>query len=176
MARLPRIDPLSWLKGARPASAAAWRRLSWPSSGICASKSAAVRTPTPLIAVSFCALTQSVWSCAIKSLMPLSSVLICVLILLIRLRLKLRSSVQLSCADDFLLRLRSCSDVGAVLRTDANAFARREWRGWLRLQRAAKSSEHFRINPIGLGQDASRPRVLAHTHCLHQSNFDFALF
>src|SRR6266513_2012402 len=51
-----------------------------------------------------------------------------------------------------------------------------EWRGWRRLHRAAKSRKHFCIHLVGLGQDASRPRILTNTHGLHQSDFYFALF
>jgi hypothetical protein len=56
---LPRHLPLSRLNGATPTRAATSRRLSWPSSGICASSKAAVRFPTPLIAVSLEALCES---------------------------------------------------------------------------------------------------------------------
>ena len=58
MVRLPRIIPLSRLKGARPARAAASPRLSSPSSGIWAKSKTAVRSPTPVIVVSFCALRE----------------------------------------------------------------------------------------------------------------------
>src|SRR5580704_6637165 len=58
MARLPRIFPLSRLNGATPTKAATSRRLSCPNSGICASSKAAVRSPTPLIEVSFSALAD----------------------------------------------------------------------------------------------------------------------
>src|SRR5689334_9980105 len=47
IARLPRILPLSWLKGATPTRAAAWRRLSEPSSGSSASSVRALTGPTP---------------------------------------------------------------------------------------------------------------------------------
>src|SRR3954447_2049870 len=47
IARLPRILPLSWLKGATPTRAAAWRRVSEPSSGSSASSVRALTGPTP---------------------------------------------------------------------------------------------------------------------------------
>jgi hypothetical protein len=52
----------------------------------------------------------------------------------------------------------------------------REWRRWLRLHRAAKSGEHFGIDLVGLGQDASSTRILSHSHCLHQRDFYCTLF
>ena len=65
--------------------------------------------------VSFCALTQRSWSCAIKMAMRESMVAICFLTLLRRLRLKLRSSAQDNCAKRFCsalsnrLKCRRCA-------------------------------------------------------------------
>src|SRR5215813_1492841 len=105
-----------------------------------------------------------------------SSVSICFLILLIKLPLKARSSGAANLRQTIFF----CDQDSAQMSTLCFVLTQtlllgREWRGWLWLHRAAKSSQHFCINLVGLGLDASRPRVLAHPHCLHQSDFYLTL-
>src|SRR6266480_6139875 len=129
------------------------------------------------MAVSFCALTQRTWSCAIRLAIPVSSVSICFLILLIRLRLKDRNSAQLTCARRFLFCEQDFAQVPALCFVLTQALLLgREWWGWLRLHRCAKSGQNLCIDRVGLGEDAGGPRILPHPNGLHQGDCKIVLF
>src|SRR5882672_7018326 len=115
------------------------------------------------MAVSFCALTQRTWSCAMRLAIPVSSVSICFLILLIRLRLKDRNSAQLTCARRF------CSASKTLLKC-------RRCASYWRKRFCSAESGRVGFGCIGLGQDAGGPRILPHPNGLHQGDCKIVLF
>ncbi len=170
----PARIPLSRLKGANPASAAASRRLSYSQFWHLRAKSrAAVRGPTPATAVSFCALTDELLGLGNELSNEPINLIDLFLHLLAQAFTQSHQSALGQLGAVILLRHQQATQIPTL----TFQFAQFILLGlgglcrW-RLDRFAEATEQVRVNRVSLGQDTTGSSVLAHSTCLDQADFD----